>query len=258
MNNLSMVHFRSPSSSRPCDTGNIVRQGTRGFTLVELLAVMAIMAIMTEALFLSVAGMQTSQGMTSAAYDIQGILNRARTMAISHDTYVWVGFYEENPSAAGNPGTGQLVISTVSSADGTQLYSTSSSSSSATPVALDSTRLVQSFKLEKIANVHLDVIGTASVPRTTVPSDPYQMGDSSFANNITFPFPLTGNSTYTFKNVIQFDPQGDATRIGDMPATLMEIGLQPTHGSTINTTSKNLIALQVSGIGGGVTVYRPQ
>ncbi len=38
--------------------------------------------------------------------------------------------------------------------------------------------------------------------------------------------------------------------------SLIEIGLQPTHGNAIDNNSKNLVAVQITGLGGVVTIYR--
>ena len=60
---------------------------------------------------------------TSAAYTIKGVLDTARTYAKANNTYVWVGFFEEDgsiPSASptATPGNGRIVMSIVASKDG--------------------------------------------------------------------------------------------------------------------------------------------
>jgi hypothetical protein len=172
---------------------------------------------------------------------------------MASSTYTWVGFYEENPSNPGTAGTGQVVISVVASADGSKLYSSSS------PLTqLPSASLTQVSKLMKISNIHLDTLAATLIPlRPTPPVATYQVGSSTFANGTTFSYPLTGTAQYTFSNIIQFSPQGDATRIVDAPTQLIEIGLRPTHGTAAATASTDVAAIQVSGIGGHVTLYRP-
>ena len=224
----------------------------RGFSLIELLSVLAVMSLLSGFLVISIPGMKSSQDVTTAAYDVQGVLEQARITAMANNTYTWVGFFEENPNNPGTAGTGQVVISVVSSGDGTQTYSNASA-----PTALPSTSLAQVSKLMKIPNSHLDVLTAAAVTRPSVPANTYQVGNSAFANGTTFPYPLSGTPTYTFTNIIQFNPQGDATRIVDVPTQWMEIGLRPSHGSSTDTASKNVVAVQISGIGGKVTVYRP-
>ena len=35
-----------------------------------------------------------------------------------------------------------------------------------------------------------------------------------------------------------------------------EIGLRPAHGTTVDTTSRNVVAIQFSGVGGNFKIYR--
>jgi prepilin-type N-terminal cleavage/methylation domain-containing protein len=226
-----------------------------GFTLVEVLVVMAIMAIMLSIVIVSISGVKGSRDLYKAAYDIQGVLEQARTLAMATGTYTWVGIFEEDPSTPGVAGTGQVVISIVSSAAGTNLDTVGS------PIAaLPGSQLTQVAKLMKIPNVHLAVLPAAAVIRPTLTASApttYQVGSGSFANTTTFPYPLTGTAQYNFTQIIQFSPQGDATRIADYPTQLMEIGLQPTHGDSASATITNAAVIQIAGIGGQVITYRP-
>lgn len=247
-------------------TARAIKNGQcRGYTLVELLAVLAIMAVLAGFLTGSIPGAKTSQDITKNAYDIAGILDQARTKAMANNTYTWVGFYEEDPS--GTAGTGQLVISVVSSVDGTNLNPTGT----AHPVfdANSLSKLYQVNKLIKIPNVHLASALTTSslsltgVPRPTYPTTSTTPPSSQVANSSTFtagttiPFPLTSTSgQYNFSQIIQFNPQGDASPIYDSPTQIMEIGLQPTHGNQVSS-GPNVVAIQIVGIGGRVTIYRP-
>jgi len=233
---------------------------TSGFTLVELLVVLAIMAILTSLLVLSLSGTKSSRDLANAAYSIQGVLEQARTFAMAGNTYTWVGFFEENAASPGTAGIGQVVILIVASANGANLDTVGS------PIAqLSSTGLIQVAKLLKIPNVHLAVIPSASVTRpaitVTSPTDLYQVGSPDFPNTTNFYYPLTSASSstaqYTFTQIIQFNPQGDATRIADYPTQFIEVGLQPTHGNTIGVTGTNFAVIQIAGIGGHVTTYRP-
>src|ERR1700677_3538210 len=72
-----------------------------GFSLVELLVVLAIISLLASILLLSMSGTKSSRDLANAAYTIQGALEQARTLAMSTDTYTWVGFSEENPASPG-------------------------------------------------------------------------------------------------------------------------------------------------------------
>jgi prepilin-type N-terminal cleavage/methylation domain-containing protein len=258
----SNFHFRAMFYALRHNHNSGERTRVSGFSLIELLCVVAIISVLTSLVTFSVLGTKSSRDLANAAYNIQGMIEQARTYAMAENTYTWIGFFEENPSTPGTSGTGQVVVSIVASANGMTL------ATSANAPQLPSANLTQVMKLTKIANVHLAVVPTASVTRPALasvsPSDTYQVGSTDFPNPTTTPwsfvFPLgasTASASYKFTQVIQFSPQGDATRISDNPTTLIEIGLQPAHGSSTSTGNVNFAVLQVAGIGGQVISYRP-
>jgi hypothetical protein len=158
-------------------------------------------------------------------------------------------------------------MSIVSSNDGTQLYTGNLSS----PVTLDpnSTTLTQVGKLTKIENLHLK---TFSPPAATPPPDTFdtrpvvasnaaKIGDNTDTAppnpNLTFHYPVGSSSPqYTFVKVIQFSPRGEAVIDNGnyVLAPVSEIGAQPTHGTTVDTT--NPVAIQFTGFGGSLKIYR--
>jgi prepilin-type N-terminal cleavage/methylation domain-containing protein len=242
------------------NSGQRMRAG--GFSLIELLCVVAIISVLTSLVTFSVLGTKSSRDLANAAYNIQGMIEQARTYAMAENTYTWIGFFEENPATPGTAGTGQIVVSIVASANGMNL------ATSANAPQLPSANLTQVMKLSKIPNVDLTQVPTASLTRpalaSATPTDTYQLGSADFPNPTSTPwsfvFPLgasTSTAQYKFTQIIQFNPQGDATRISDNPTTLIEIGLQPAHGNTTSTGNVNFAVLQVAGIGGQVITYRP-
>jgi hypothetical protein len=101
--------------------------------------------------------------------------------------------------------------------------------------------------------------------------DPYQVACAQFSpTSTTTPFPngmaLTipvgsANPRVTLTKIIQFDPQGAVSVLGGGLVSAIEIGLQPTHGSTVpqppaNPNTGNQAAIQIDGTTGAVTIYR--
>ena len=265
-----------------------VRRASQGFTLVEMIIVMAIIAILSSIIFLSLPGLKGAQDMSNAAYTIKGVLEQARTYAMANNTYVWVGLFEEDPTKATfTPGTGQVDISVVASQDGSRIYnplnltaasfagqyykySTSSQTSTQTTYT-QADRLFQISKLIKIPGLDIYPLisqtNIPSLPNATVlpPADQVNSSANAFAPynaNLYFNFPLasptvTPAATTNITQIIEFSPQGDASPINQTPTQDIQIGLRPARGSSAITTSTDIIAVQISGIGGQVITYRP-
>ncbi len=247
------------------------RERASAFTLLELLIVVSIIGLLLVLIAPAFTTIKGGTDVTSAAYTIKGALDTARTYAKANNTYTWVGFFEENATNPGNAGIGRVVISIVASQDGTKIYDPSNLS----PQNL-TTGLTQVGKLTKIDNVHLWThtdapTGTGSTfdTRPNVLST-YCIGDTSPSGSTKpFGYPV-GNpaptAQYTFVKAVEFSPRGEA-RINNSTINVngtevfplqpaAEIAFQPTHGTTIDNNSPNLVAIQFSGVGGNAKIYR--
>jgi len=267
--------FSSISNVRSPTIANHARRSF-GFTLIELLIVIGIIAILLVLMAPAFTTIKGGTDVTSAAYTIKGVLDTARTYAKANNTYVWVGFYEEDVSqpstSPATGGIGRLVMSISASKDGTKTYD---------PTNLGqqdlTSSLVQVGKLTKIDNVHLwthtdtpSGMGSTFDTRPPVPST-YCIGDASPVNNSTTPFQYpVGNPPptmqYQFVKAVEFSPRGDA-RINNSTInggneifslqTVAEIAVEPTHGAALPASvPPNVIAVQFTGVGGNVKIYR--
>jgi type II secretory pathway pseudopilin PulG len=232
------------------------------------LVVIAIIAILMVLIAPAFTSIKTGNNVTSAAYTIKGVLDQARTYAMANNTYTWVGFYEENGSNPSSPNSdapaiGRVVISIVASTDGTMMYT----APLATVITLTPANLIQLGKLTKIDNFHLKTFpsATATPPpdtfdtRPAVSSTAAQIGDTAPPSpSLRFQYPLGSAAQYTFVKVVQFSPQGESVIDNSNYAftAVSEIGLQPAHGSTADTASSNLVAIQFTGMAGNVKIYR--
>jgi hypothetical protein len=235
---------------------------------MELLTVTSIMALLLVLIAPAVTSIKSGGDVTSAAYTIKGVLDTARAYAKANNTYVWVGFLEENVSNPSSPNTdtpkiGRLVMSIVASKDGTIVYDPSNPATDLT------TGLIQVGKLTKVENVHLwthtdtplTPTGSTFDYRPNVAST-YCIGDLTPNSATPFQYPV-GNpkpaAQYTFVKAVQFSPGGEA-RINNNTFSLQtaaEVGLEPTHGAVSPTSiPANVVAIQFGGVGGNVKIYR--
>jgi prepilin-type N-terminal cleavage/methylation domain-containing protein len=264
----------SPTSNVPPPTAAERRpESVRGFTLLELLIVIGIIGLLLVLIAPAFTTIKGGTDVTSAAYTIKDVLDTARTYATANNTYTWVGFYEEDVSQPSishgtDPCTGcvgRVVMSIVASSDGTMLYTAPLTNL----VTLPSGSLTQVGKLTKIENVHLMVLPsptpTPSPPadtldtRPTVASTGSYIGDTAPPNSsLQFQYPLSSTQQYLFTKIIQFNPRGEGVidNSNYAMAPFSEIGVQPTHGTTVDTNSTNSIAIQFTGFSGSVKIYR--
>ena len=197
------------------------------FTLVELLAVMCVIAILTAVTVPSILGTTSAGNMNRAVDGISTLLEQARTYAMAHNTYVWVGF---QPSAT----TPQLTVGVVAGATG-EIDDLASS----TYIPITNPRVYSYFSLATLTGVP----GMAA------------NGDNITSSQIGSFSETSAGSTVTFADVLQFSPQGVATILPDSSSHWIQIGLQPSHGTP--SSNPNVAVFQVATLTGQVQVFRP-
>jgi len=240
----------------------------RAFSLIELLSVMGIMSVLLALTVPAINALKGGSDFTRGVDEVELTLNRARTYAMTQNTYVWVGFYEESALAQGATNTpppysgkGRVVMAVVASTDGTKIFD---DGMAAAP--LPEARLFPLGRVVKISGVHLADVGSPTGsgqgaalddrPATPYQDDASEAGRISSAHAGRTPFPFAQNG-YTFYKTLRFSPSGEVSINGSpVPRRLGEIGLIPTKGDQVMDASENLAAIQFSGMGGNVRAYR--
>ncbi|XHR31254.1 MAG: Tfp pilus assembly protein FimT/FimU [Chthoniobacteraceae bacterium] len=251
----------------------------RGFTLAELLVVMALMSLMAMFLGPAVTSFKSNGDFSSAMYKIAGILQEARTYAVANNTYVFVGIAELDAANTAFPQTpasasagGRVALAAFVSRDGTSVYDiyalTHWTANYGKGELLTSLGKVAAFE-----NLHLGDFGTppssGAMARPAVASD-YSLGNDECTSSTPFAYPpgtaLSGGYKYLFNKVVVFGPQGSARIIsdnnGDAVPNVIELGIQPTHGNRVpavptDPSKGNLAVIQVTGATGSVKIYQP-
>lgn len=259
----------------PYGVTTLRRQLKRAFTLVELLVVIAIIAFLAGLGLTAIAALQDSGNVTSAVYSLAGILENARAYAIANNTYTWVGFYEQSSSASVAtstspinqqppyvaPNVGYLYVAVVAAIDGSKNITRVDPSSGATV-----TNLLAVQKLVKIQNIHVTNLNVNWVPAASSTLTQTLAGrpladDCLDDENASIVSPYAFSMfNYTFYKTLSFSPRGEAEMDVTTPGVLqhlIEVGLLPTYGGVINAQTKNIVALQISGLSGNVKIYRP-
>jgi len=218
-----------------------------GFTLVELLTVIALMSIMMAMLVPALTGIKGAGDVTKAAFDVAGTLEQARAYAMANNTYVYVGFTERDGMDVTKPGVGQILVAAMGSRDGTRNFGTNNSN------------LVPLSKLRRIENAHLQdsLPNSGSMSRPVVDAA-FRVGNDAFQLGGPFTSGFTSSSGYSFTKVIQFAPSGTVS-IPSATVSVphwMEIGLVGARGNSVPGGS-NCAALVLVGVTGSAKIYRP-
>ena len=239
----------------------IARPSSNGFSLVELLIVIAITSILAFLALPTLQSLQKSSGFTKSVYELADNVNYARSYALSEDTYVYVGLTEvdrmQNPSTTPQAaGFGRVVMGTVASKDGTNLDG----------VAYNSANLIQVRPPTMLDMLYLaPTLPTATTGGMVRPSSNVSNikgGSSVFTMPFSLPLGTALNAgKYNFTSAIPFNPQGEIT-VNGSAVQWIEIDLQPYLGSAVppppaSATQGNQAALIIDGATGALSVFRP-
>lgn len=249
----------------------------RGFTLVELLVVIAIIAILTFLAVPAIQSIQKSGGFAKAVYDQSDALNLARSYALANNTYVYVGLAELDrtqsasavPQTSNSWGGGKVAMAMVTTKAGTSYADSllAAGGTYGTGSFLQQIRPVQVFDGLHIATGAFPAgTGTMARPTTnvtylgtinTTPTTLFSLPLGSALDAGKYNFATASTSSW----VICFNPQGGVLFNGNT-VQWTEIDLQPVAGNAVpivptDVNKGNQAALVIDGATGSTTVYRP-
>ncbi len=267
------------------------RERPGGFTLLELLIVIGLIAILLVLVGPAFTTMKSGSDVTSAIYEVKGVLENARAYAKTNHSYVFVGFAEVDSSidasvspqiSTGDTPYGRVAVAVVASKDGTSQYQYATTDQGTDWKAnyANGAHLVAVGKLQTYENVHFVPVDFGSwspgahpdskMARYQPTGPPYILSNaaSTSVTPFTWPLgsPLDSGYQYRFDRVINFDPTGIAriatANNGDAIAHVIEIDFQPTHGTVVPAPPEDQdvgthAVIQLGTTSGAVRVYRP-
>jgi len=267
------------------------RERPSGFTLLELLIVIGLIAILLVLVGPAFTTMKSGSDVTSVIYEVKGVLENARAYAKTNHSYVFVGFAEVDSSidasvspqiSTGDTPYGRVAVAVVASKDGTSQYhyATTDQGTDWTANYANGAHLVAVGKLQTYENVHFVPVDFGSwspgahpdskMARYQPTGPPYILSNaaSTSVTPFTWPLgsPLDSGYQYRFDRVINFDPTGIAriatANNGDAIAHVIEIDFQPTHGTVVPAPPEDQdvgthAVIQLGTTSGAVRVYRP-
>ncbi len=205
----------------------------RGFSLVELLVVVALIAILAYLAVPALSSIASARGTVDSAYKIAEAIEFARSEAVARRTFVWLGLQDST-----NSGNRNLNLGGVFSKDGT----TNTSSANLQP-------LFRPMFMERVGLVESADTGANSARYS---------GASVLATNQSGVAFYNGSQTFNGKT-ITFTPTGEAMLTGlPTSSTVFEgkilIGLRLFRGTA--EASNNDVAVVVDGASGIPAIYQ--
>jgi len=195
---------------------------SRGFSLVEILAVMAVLACLAAMSVPAISGISRGSMMNNNLLIFSGVLEQARQLAISKNTYVWV--VVSQPATAGEP----VKVGQIASKDGTDAlaWSTEALELSGSSV-LEMVGKPQDLRWVKLENSSRTDAGVALA-----------------AINIT------DGPGRTYTRAVQFTPTGEA-RVGSSVSRFIDVAMLQEVGNTANQG-----VLRIAGLTGKTSLQR--
>ncbi len=250
-----------PRGSQESNAMSTITYLNSGFTLVELIVVLAVIGVLVALASLAFQGLQSSSEFSRNVYQLADELRLARSYALANDTYVYLGLTEvdrsQNPGSSPQvAGIGRVDVGLVATKDGVRFDSTNYNSGNLVLV-----RPVAHLDMLHIAS-SLPAATSGGMARPSANVTNLDSGSPLFATAFSLPLgtPL-GAGQNNFSLSIPFDPQGAIT-VNGSTVQYVEIDLLPYVGTVsasipVSPSQGNQAALMVDGSTGAVTIFRP-
>lgn len=217
-----------------------------GFTLLELLLVIGIVALLAVAVTPAFNAISSSHGVGQGAHDVAGLLELARSEAVARQTYVWVGFQNTNMG-----GTYGIVAGAVFSRDGSGTNTNSSNLAG----------LSRAIQVRGVALTNWSGMNSQTTTllkdevSSTAASGLSSVASSSSGLNFTL-----GKAAFADKHSITFSPSGEAMLNASVTqddgfVPYIDVSLKLTRGGYVDSDAEDASVI-VDGATGNVRILR--
>lgn len=227
------------------------RARASGFTLVELVMVMAIMLLVMGFAAPSVVGILKGKKIEQALSTVTGVLEQARMDATTQNAYLWTGFLNVTGKDSSS-GVDELWMMTFRGKSG----------ESRIPATADDVLPVSALqRVEGVNMVEADKL--AERVKALLPAT-YKDVASAAKSETKITWKGTASSgPKEFDRILLFTPRGEALWETGSPTVLplpepnFVVALARTQNGTAAPNEKDMAFVQVAGVTGRVTVARP-
>ena len=224
----------------PDMSGPLPGRNFSGFSLIELLAVMGIVAMLAVASTPAIRSLGGAGTVNKAVADSSRVLELARVYAMANNTYVRVALARIDPQGGRvNPAT---VVISMCAANG-KLGSDGEMADPAKWPLINKPLILDNFVVDDELN--------ASLPDTSAdvtPAGKNRSGEAIAAASRRVP---GLSAEVTFSSFIQISPSGESRVAKDEPARNIKVAIDQSAGAT-----KNPFILRLSGANGTVSILR--
>lgn len=211
-----------------------------GFSLIELLTVIAIVSMLAVVSGPAISSIAGARQISKGAYDVAGLLELARSTAVARQTYVWVAF--QNTNTASGP---EVRMAAVGSLDGSGAN-------------LDPANL---FGVSRVITIrHAVMTPWGELKKATRDLAGTNTSPQSVASNTSGGSFSVGNMTFDSNNTLTFTPRGEVILKGvvsplDGYDNLIDVSFRQARGSFVSPEADDA-AVIVDGPTGAVRMLQ--
>jgi prepilin-type N-terminal cleavage/methylation domain-containing protein len=233
-----LIGGRNAYKMKRSNKRTIERRLQRAFTLIEMLAVLAIISIIGVLLVPAFGSLSNARAVNQGVDEVSSILQMARSEAVARQSYVWVGFSQGTTSE----GAPQLTMMAASSLDGSTNYAPANLTVVTRPVRVTGVVMTTWDKL-KSATSSLFTEGT-----------PTSVGGSRTETGIVFPA-QAGAVTNTVTFTSRGEAMINATPTPDDPYDpYLDVSFQQANTATPKANANDASVIIDGGTGAVQTV----